>query len=58
MKFNIDLFEEDAGLGDTVGRAIKVITRNQVKECGKCEKRRKYLNRIIPYRNPMTKRYE
>jgi len=30
MKFNVDLFEEDAGLGDTVSRAIKVITRNRV----------------------------
>ena len=58
MKFHIDIFEEDEGFGDTVHRAIKTITKDNVKECVKCEKRRKYLNRVIPYRNPHTKKYE
>jgi hypothetical protein len=57
-KFHIDLFDYDAGFGDTVQRAIKTITKNQDKECDKCEKRRKYLNKVIPYRNPLTKKYE
>ena len=32
-KFNIDLFSQDEGFGDTVKRAIKVITRDTIKEC-------------------------
>ena len=31
MKFNIDIFEGDEGFGDTVQRAIKVITKDTVK---------------------------
>jgi hypothetical protein len=57
-KFNIDLFSQDEGFGDTVKRAIKVITRDTIKECEPCEKRRRYLNRLIPYRNPQSKKYE
>ena len=37
------------GLGDTVKKAIDKITRGKVKPCGGCEKRRKILNKMIPY---------
>ena len=50
MKIDIDLFEGDTGFGDTVGRAINVVTRGKIKECGGCKKRKKFLNRMIPYR--------
>ena len=32
------------GLGDIVSSAIKTVTRGKVKECGKCRKRKNYLN--------------
>ena len=37
------------GLGDTVEKVIKVLTRGKVKPCGSCEKRKKKLNKIMPY---------
>jgi hypothetical protein len=50
MKIDVDLFADDTGFGDTVGRAINVVTRGKIKECGGCKKRKKFLNRMIPYR--------
>jgi len=37
------------GLGDTVERIIKKVTRGKVKPCGGCKKRRELLNKMIPY---------
>jgi hypothetical protein len=47
----VDLFGHDKGLGDTVSRVIKTVSRGKIKECGGCEKRKEYLNRVIPYRD-------
>jgi hypothetical protein len=55
-KQRVDLFGHDRGIGDTISRVIKTVAR--VKECGGCEKRKEYLNKLIPFRNPQTKRYE
>ena len=53
MGKNIDLFghdwETDAGLGDTVSRVIKKVSKGKIKECGGCQKRRDILNRMVPY---------
>ena len=38
-----------SGLGDTVSKAIKAVTRGKVKECGGCAERRAWLNRKVPY---------
>jgi len=38
------------GVGDTVSRLIKKMTRGKVKECGGCKKRREALNKRFPYK--------
>jgi len=38
------------GLGDTVAKVIKKVTRGRVKPCGGCRKRQRRLNRLVPYR--------
>ena len=58
MSKRVDLFGHDKGLGDTVSRAINSITGGKIKECGGCQKRKEYLNKKIPYRNPNVKKYE
>ena len=58
MPKRVDLFGHDKGLGDTVSRVIKTVTRGKVEECGGCKKRKDILNRMIPFRNPETKSYE
>ena len=58
MSKRIDLFNHDKGLGDTISRAINSITGGIVKECGGCQKRKEYLNKKLPYRNPNVKKYE
>jgi len=58
MAKRIDLFGHDKGLGDTVSRAINSLTGGRIKECGGCQKRKEYLNKKIPFRNPSTKKYE
>lgn len=50
MGKNVNLFGHDKGLGDTVSRVIKTVTRGKIKECGGCKKRKALLNRMIPYR--------
>jgi hypothetical protein len=40
----------DTGLGDTIAKAIKAVTRGRVKPCKGCERRRKALNKAVPYR--------
>ena len=35
------------GLGDTVGKILKAMG---LKECGKCKKRKKALNKLVPYK--------
>ena len=51
----MSLFDEwvkgygDKGLGDTVSRAIKTVSRGKIKECGGCKKRKKFLNNLMPY---------
>ena len=47
----VDLFGHDKGLGDTVSRAINALSRGTVKECGGCQKRKDYLNKLVPYRD-------
>ena len=54
----VDLFNHDKGIGDTFSRAISSLTGGRIKECGGCQKRKEYLNKKIPYRNPNTKKYE
>ena len=58
MAKNINLFGHDRGLGDTVSRVIKTVTRGKIKECGGCKNSKQMLNRVLPYRNPLSKRYE
>ena len=58
MSKRVDLFGHDKGLGDTVSRVIKTVTRGKVEECGGCKKRKDILNKMIPFRNNETKRYE
>ena len=49
-KIKVDLFGNDKGLGDTVGKIIQTVSRVKIKECGGCKKRKALLNRMIPYR--------
>tara|TARA_Y100001951_G_scaffold23944_1_gene18529 strand:- start:477 stop:668 length:192 start_codon:yes stop_codon:yes gene_type:complete len=51
MGKRIDLFGHDKGLGDTVSRVIRKVSRGTIEECGGCEKRKEYLNKMIPYRD-------
>jgi hypothetical protein len=51
-----DLFGHDKGLGDTVSRVIKTVSRGKIKECGGCQKRKQYLNTLVPYRDIEAKR--
>jgi len=51
MGKRVDLFGRDKGLGDTVARAIRAVSRNRIKECGGCKDRRDKLNKIFPYRD-------
>jgi len=38
------------GLGDTVAKIIKRVTRGRLKPCVGCKKRQKALNRLVPYK--------
>ena len=38
------------GLGDTVEKTIKKVTRGKLKPCPGCKKRRDALNKLIPYK--------
>ena len=53
MGKRIDLFghdwSSDTGLGDTVSRVIKKVTKGKIEECGGCQKRRDILNKVVPY---------
>jgi len=53
MGKRVDLFghdwSTDEGLGDTVSRVIKKVTKGKIKECGGCKKRRDILNKVMPY---------
>jgi hypothetical protein len=40
----------DSGLGDTISRVIKTVTHGKVNECNGCEKRKEFLNRVVPYK--------
>lgn len=49
-------FERPQGFGDTIARTIERVTRGRIKpkkdkdgDCG-CDKRRKKLNKLIPYK--------
>ena len=57
-KNNIDLFGHDRGIGDTISRAINIMSRGHIKECDKCQERKTYLNKIVPFRNPKTGKYK
>ena len=39
----------DRGLGDTIAKAIKTISRGTIKDCNGCTKRKETLNKIFPY---------
>ena len=60
MGKRVDLFghdwRADEGVGDTVSRVIKKVTKGKIKECGGCKKRRETLNRMIPYSKMVEKR--
>ena len=58
MSKRADLFGHDKGLGDTISRVIKTVSKGKIRECGGCQKRREYLNKKIPFRNPETNQYE
>ena len=58
MSKRVDLFGHDKGVGDTISRVIKTVTRGKIEECGGCQKRQDILNKLIPYRNNESKRYE
>jgi len=45
----LGISNKSRGLGDTVERIIKKVTRGKVKPCGGCKKRRELLNKMIPY---------
>tara|TARA_R100000152_G_C6782215_1_gene219068 strand:+ start:79 stop:243 length:165 start_codon:yes stop_codon:yes gene_type:complete len=47
--------EKSKGLGDTVSKVIKKITRGKVSECEPCRKRREALNKALPYRQDKDK---
>ena len=38
------------GLGDTISKFIKSVTRGKIKECEPCKKRREALNKMFPYK--------
>ena len=40
----------DKGLGDTIARAIKTVSRGKIQECGGCTKRKEFLNKVVPYK--------
>lgn len=37
------------GLGDTVAKVIRKVTRGRVKPCTGCKKRQEKLNKLLPY---------
>lgn len=43
--------EKSKGVGDVVAKAIKYVTFGAVKPCGSCNKRKDFLNSIIPFNN-------
>jgi len=40
---NKTLKKIDKGLGDTIARAIKTVSRGKIEECGGCTKRKEFL---------------
>jgi hypothetical protein len=46
---NKTLKKIDKGLGDTIARAIKTVSRGKIEECGGCTKRKEFLNKAVPY---------
>ena len=40
------------GLGDSVKKALDLLSRGHVKPCGACKKRQTRLNQIFPYKKP------
>jgi hypothetical protein len=46
---NKTLKKIDKGLGDTIARAIKTVSRGKIEECGGCTKRKVYLNKVVSY---------
>tara|TARA_R110000824_G_scaffold78157_1_gene197391 strand:- start:22 stop:348 length:327 start_codon:yes stop_codon:yes gene_type:complete len=54
--------EKPKGLGDTIARTIEKVTRGKLKpkkdgDCG-CNKRRKQLNKLLPYKNKQKQKDE
>ena len=43
--------KKSKGLGDTVEKVINKVTRGKAKPCGGCKKRKKKLNKLIPYKD-------
>ena len=46
------------GVGDTVSKIIKNITKGKVKECEPCKKRKAKLNKMFPYKNKNDREIE
>lgn len=40
---------ESEGLGDSVEKLIHKVSGGKIKPCGGCEKRKKWLNEVMPY---------
>ena len=45
---------QSKGLGDTLEKAIKKISRGKIKPCGACQKRKEKLNKMFPYKKDST----
>lgn len=41
---------DSRGVGDTVSKMIKIVSRDLIKECDGCIKRKESLNRAFPYK--------
>ena len=40
---------DSKGLGDSVEKLIQKVSRGKIQPCGACEKRKKWLNEVMPY---------
>ena len=50
-KDELEKIMKSRGLGDTIESTIKKVTKNKLKPCKGCQKRRDALNRMFPYKN-------
>ena len=41
---------KSVGIGDTVSKFIKMMSRGKIQECPQCKKRKEKLNKMFPYK--------